>query len=145
MTPYQRKLQDPRWKRRRLEKLDQAGWACDNCGEESLPLHVHHARYMWGREPWEYGDDELQTVCEVCHSTWTSAGKKWKEVTASNHPHFVELSGLVGGFLGEEDLSQAGDQVAVLAGKMIRKMLEGWKVDDLIQLAKHYGVEVPNA
>jgi hypothetical protein len=61
-------LKDPRWQRRRLEVLERAGWACEQCSATTRTLHVHHVRYVRGRMPWAYGDDELQCLCEHCHA-----------------------------------------------------------------------------
>ena len=30
-------------------------------------LNIHHAYYIKGHKPWEYGDDALVTLCEKCH------------------------------------------------------------------------------
>jgi 5-methylcytosine-specific restriction endonuclease McrA len=30
-------------------------------------LHVHHKYYIEGRNPWEYSNDALITLCETCH------------------------------------------------------------------------------
>lgn len=67
-TTYSEKLRDPRWQRRRLEKLNASDWKCDKCSTPHVTLHVHHIKYTKGKEPWEYADDELRVLCEVCHS-----------------------------------------------------------------------------
>lgn len=65
---YLEKLKDPRWQRKRLESLDLADWTCECCGDKSSTLHVHHKQYLKGREPWEYENDQLEVLCETCHS-----------------------------------------------------------------------------
>lgn len=40
---------------------------CQICMDGESTLHVHHKRYVKGREPWEYELYELATVCEHCH------------------------------------------------------------------------------
>lgn len=30
-------------------------------------LHVHHKKYILGRLPWEYNDNDLTTLCNWCH------------------------------------------------------------------------------
>lgn len=35
--------------------------------EDKLELNVHHKYYMEGKEPWEYDDDALITLCPPCH------------------------------------------------------------------------------
>jgi len=66
-SAYAQKLLDPRWQRKRLEILERAKWACEACGDESSPLHVHHGFYRYGTEPWEYPDSSLHCLCEACH------------------------------------------------------------------------------
>lgn len=39
-------------------------------------MHVHHVMYKQGREPWEYDDINLITLCEYCHSYETDFSKK---------------------------------------------------------------------
>lgn len=33
----------------------------------NLPLHVHHQYYIKGKEPWDYDDSALITLCVDCH------------------------------------------------------------------------------
>lgn len=68
---YAEKLKDPRWQRRRLEILSAADFKCRDCGSGEKTLHVHHVRYLPGREPWEYPDELLRSVCEDCHRIHT--------------------------------------------------------------------------
>src|SRR5215471_9953617 len=64
---YSEKLKDPRWQRKRLEILERDGWTCCKCGSNTETLHVHHVRYLPGREPWDYPPEFLMTLCEGCH------------------------------------------------------------------------------
>jgi len=64
---YQEKLKDPRWQKKRLEILQRDGWKCKWCGEEKQTLHIHHLKYQRNKEPWEYEDKFLITLCENCH------------------------------------------------------------------------------
>jgi hypothetical protein len=43
------------------------GWSCRSCRDNSSTLHVHHLRYIEDKEPWEYDDEWLVTLCEGCH------------------------------------------------------------------------------
>lgn len=65
---YSQKLRDPRWQKKRLLALERAGWRCEMCGDSESTLHVHHKQYFKGREPWEYADDQLAVLCELCHA-----------------------------------------------------------------------------
>lgn len=44
------------------------GFACQVCQDETTTLHVHHVRYIKGREPWDYKDFYFVTLCETCHT-----------------------------------------------------------------------------
>jgi len=64
---YESLLRDPRWQRRRLEIFGRDAWRCVHCGDHTSTLCVHHVTAYRGISPWEYKDDELQTLCEGCH------------------------------------------------------------------------------
>lgn len=64
---YQKLLRDPRWIKRRNEILSRDKNTCQMCGAQDRYLHVHHTKYIVGRKPWEYADDDLVTLCELCH------------------------------------------------------------------------------
>jgi len=63
---YTEQLSDLRWKTLRERIASRDGRACVQCrgGGE---LHVHHSHYRAGREPWEYRDSDLFTLCKKCH------------------------------------------------------------------------------
>jgi hypothetical protein len=65
---YSEKLRDPRWQKKRLKILERDGFTCQDCGDKDSPLHVHHVYYVKGREPWDYPQFSLRTLCEECHS-----------------------------------------------------------------------------
>jgi len=67
MSNYFTKLKDPRWQKKRLEVLEFSDWSCEVCGDTESTLHVHHKQYIKGREPWEYGLQQLAVLCEHCH------------------------------------------------------------------------------
>jgi hypothetical protein len=73
---YSEKLKDPRWQKKRLEILQRDNWACTSCGGTKVTLHVHHKYYTYGKEPWEYGNEVLITLCEHCHE----AEEAFKEI-----------------------------------------------------------------
>lgn len=64
---YSEKLTDPRWQQKRLRIFERDGFACRNCGDGTSTLNVHHIVYLSGRDPWEYEDKALLTLCEQCH------------------------------------------------------------------------------
>ncbi len=63
---YRSLLKDDRWSRRRLEIMRRDGFRCRRCGAKSR-LNVHHRWYVYGRQPWQYPDRCLVTLCEDCH------------------------------------------------------------------------------
>lgn len=71
MTPFKKnyadKLRDPRWQRKRLQILQRDDFTCQRCMKKDIELHVHHCMYKPGREPWEYHERLLVTLCKNCH------------------------------------------------------------------------------
>lgn len=64
---YAKKLRDPRWQRKRLKILERDNFTCVLCKDNESTLHIHHFIYKNNKEPWEYNDDDLTTLCENCH------------------------------------------------------------------------------
>jgi 5-methylcytosine-specific restriction endonuclease McrA len=63
---YKYNLQDGRWQKKRLEILSRDKFECLNC-HESNNLQVHHLHYEANLKPWEYDNDSLVTLCDLCH------------------------------------------------------------------------------
>jgi 5-methylcytosine-specific restriction endonuclease McrA len=68
-TQYYEKLKDPRWQKRRLEIFTRDDFMCLFCGATDKTLTVHHQYYIAGKEPWDYPDRALTTLCYECHDT----------------------------------------------------------------------------
>lgn len=68
---YLEKLKDPRWQKKRLEIFQRDFFACKMCKSTEHTLHVHHKYYESGKEPWEYRDEALVSLCEHCHEQET--------------------------------------------------------------------------
>lgn len=66
-TSYSDLLRDPRWQRKRLDIMNRSDFTCEECGDGSSTLNVHHIAYQKGRMPWDYEDSELRCLCETCH------------------------------------------------------------------------------
>ena len=64
---YSEKLKDPRWQRKRLEIFERDNFECQCCHNNSQTLNVHHLIYHNNKNPWEYPNSELMTLCEDCH------------------------------------------------------------------------------
>lgn len=66
---YSQKLLDPRWQKKRLSIFERDGWKCRSCGSKEGTLHLHHAFYEHGAEPWDYPDYAFLTLCSDCHAS----------------------------------------------------------------------------
>ena len=69
--PYSFLLERREWRAKRLKIIARDNYSCKGCGRHQGPdvhLQVHHLHYIYGRDPWEYKDSELVTLCESCHS-----------------------------------------------------------------------------
>jgi 5-methylcytosine-specific restriction endonuclease McrA len=73
MSKYQDKLRDPRWQRKRLEIMQRDGFRCVVCDDGENELNIHHCYYARDKEPWEYEDHALATLCvKLCSVDWLS-------------------------------------------------------------------------
>lgn len=86
---YQQKLKSPKWQKKRLEIMQRDNFYCQNCGNNDSILNVHHKKYVFGKEIWDYDNDDLITVCEYCHSEITELKKTIKN-NLDNHFVFRE-------------------------------------------------------
>lgn len=66
---YSEKLKDPKWQRKRLEIMERDTFQCQICWNKEETLTVHHKSYIKGRDPWDYDDEYLITLCEDCHQS----------------------------------------------------------------------------
>lgn len=64
---YSEKYKSPQWQKKRLEIMSRDEFHCMICGCEDSTLAVHHSYYVSGRDPWQYPDWSLRTLCESCH------------------------------------------------------------------------------
>lgn len=64
---YADKLKHPNWQRKRLEIMERDKFKCRECGATENMLNVHHLHYEYGRDPWDYHNNSLITLCESCH------------------------------------------------------------------------------
>lgn len=61
---YRKYLQSKWWQSRRLQMLQTAHYACQDCGARDCVLHVHHLHYCsLGMEK----NIDLKVLCEPCH------------------------------------------------------------------------------
>ena len=87
MKTYSEKLKDPRWQKFRQMAFREYGVACTTCGCEDRPgsefNHVHHKRYISGREPWEYDIKDVTVLCRECHEEIHACETKWRDMIRS--------------------------------------------------------------
>jgi len=67
---YIEKFKNPKWQKKRLKILQRDKFTCQSCKEKNKTLNVHHIYYDNEKEPWEYNNDDLITLCNECHKTW---------------------------------------------------------------------------
>lgn len=96
MKTYAEKLKDPRWQRKRLEILQRDDFTCRACGAKTETLHVHHIRYFRGRNPWDYKEFYLVTLCERCHESEedeikAATVKRKAKAEPSRQPYFQSV------------------------------------------------------
>lgn len=64
---YEQQLDDTRWKLKAENIRIRDKHTCRICGAKHKQLDVHHIRYIYGREAWDYDDGDLVTLCHNCH------------------------------------------------------------------------------
>ncbi len=69
MSEYFEKLKDPRWQRKKSWIMERDDFTCRHCGEKDKTLVVHHGYYEFKKEPWEYENGSLLTLCGACHDS----------------------------------------------------------------------------
>lgn len=64
---YSELLKHPFWQKKRLRILERDNFACKKCSDTLSNLQVHHTYYTSDSLPWEYPDEALVTLCDLCH------------------------------------------------------------------------------
>lgn len=64
---YPDRLRLPQWQKKRLQVLKRDKFTCLLCRDKETELQVHHLKYEFGRDPWEYELTNFQTLCKYCH------------------------------------------------------------------------------
>lgn len=65
---YLELLRHPFWQKKRTVILQRDNFTCQKCSDTLSTLHVHHKWYNKGCLPWEYPDEALITLCDLCHA-----------------------------------------------------------------------------
>lgn len=93
---YSEKLKSPKWQKKRLEIMNRDGFQCQMCFDTEETLTVHHKYYTKGKQPWQYDNECLITLCEDCHESvhfWEAEFKKYPE-RYLNFPIFNNITDL---------------------------------------------------
>lgn len=100
---YSDLLRDPRWQRKRLEVMQRADFACEDCGDRDTTLNVHHTFYTKGAKPWEYDTASLRCLCENCHAEVTDDVREIQRLAGSiGHYARGEVVGMLRAFAAQE-------------------------------------------
>lgn len=75
-----KKYKDPRWQKKRLEILQRDEFECQRCGDSESTLHIHHFYYEKDKNPWEYHNEALITLCESCHEHEGNARQDYEQM-----------------------------------------------------------------
>ncbi len=87
MSEYSEKLKHPKWQKKRLQILERDNYFCQSCGDDENQLHVHHIKYIFGKEIWDYKDELLITLCHNCHKSTSLLKKEIKEIIDIDFVH----------------------------------------------------------
>lgn len=70
MTAYEKLLNRKEWQDRahQIKTRDNLKCQAFDCTTPSDILQVHHLDYLGHKDPWNYPDDMLITLCKTCHS-----------------------------------------------------------------------------
>jgi hypothetical protein len=104
MTAYWKKLQDPRWQKKRLEAMENSQFSCEICGDKASMLQVHHKEYFKDRNPWEYNLNQLAVLCEECHEYFHENKDVLKEISSilplAGPNSREEIAWIIAGYVG---------------------------------------------
>jgi hypothetical protein len=96
---YSQKLKDPRWQKKRLEIMQRDEFMCQRYYDSESTLNIHHFKYIKGKEPWDYDNNDLITLCEMCHRDESESRKyaetQLLEILKDKHfysDHIVDLN-----------------------------------------------------
>jgi hypothetical protein len=140
---YREQLLHPNWQRKRLEILNRDSFRCCACDNDQRTLHVHHKQYVSGRMAWEYPNEELATLCELCHDITHYAADSLKEVfaqlpfagKANLYSAHVLLAGWATGEQGLDFTAKVNeDPHTFVAGELANRLGETLSLDEAMRL-----------
>ena len=80
---YQDYLNSEEWGKLRKQAIEKADNRCEQCGNTSLKMQVHHWRY-----PEDWTKDKIDNVVALC---WECHEKRHLEKRAISRDHYLEL------------------------------------------------------
>lgn len=87
MSDYSELLRDVRWQQKRLKIFERDNWTCRRCSDESSHKQIHHLYYKFGLNPWEYPNEALITLCELCHMK----AEFWKWIMRHGSKYLLQI------------------------------------------------------
>jgi hypothetical protein len=84
-------LKHPEWQKKRLRIMERDDFQCRECSDKGTTLNVHHSYYTKGAKPWEYPDESLRTLCEVCHKKRHAIMLELKQVTGELSEWWLQI------------------------------------------------------
>lgn len=92
MAEFWEHYKRPEWQRKRLEVMEAAGFACQECCAEDKTLNAHHTYYVAGRKPWDYPLEAFRCLCLDCHEFHHNLAGKLKAIIGRmKEPNLVRL------------------------------------------------------
>ena len=121
------KYKDPRWQKKRLEKMKDADFSCEMCGDKESTLNVHHKYYIQGNEPWQYDDISLVVLCEDCHNQEHESKENFELMLRKmkEYFNFYELTCILDGIIGEFENIGENDCMYVKSDCIVRGIKSG--------------------
>ena len=68
--------------------MERDDFTCQECKNTEKTLHVHHKQYEKGKDPWDYLDENLITLCKDCHENY---GKMNSKEISNNQQNLLDL------------------------------------------------------
>lgn len=90
---YGQQLDDVRWKFKADNIRIRDKHQCRLCEAKKTQLDVHHIRYIYGREAWDYDDGDLVTLCHKCHEelhNW----QDFEDLTPGDYYYDIDAKGV---------------------------------------------------
>ena len=125
---YKDLLNHPKWQKRRLEIMQSHDFKCQICKDDEETLHIHHIKYKncWYRkdtpaDPWDYADQEMQCLCETCHSLAHMDSKKIRLSAELNAEKIAQCHKVYGAFNDHKkhNIAKLSEQEYVEYNKLI--------------------------